>query len=60
MTAGAGAYFEASGSTLLVLIILWPLGWVEDRIEASRSGRILRVVVMDMPGKEAELQDMLE
>jgi putative Mg2+ transporter-C (MgtC) family protein len=60
MTAGAGAYFEASGSTLLVLIILWPLGWVEDRIEASRSGRILRVVVMDMPGKVAELQDMLE
>src|SRR5688572_22567072 len=40
MTAGAGAHVEATGATLLVLTILWPLGWVEDRIEGSRRGRI--------------------
>jgi putative Mg2+ transporter-C (MgtC) family protein len=60
MTAGAGAYFEAGGATLLVLLILWPLGWVEDRIEGSRRGRILRVVVAEIPGKIDEIQSMLE
>jgi putative Mg2+ transporter-C (MgtC) family protein len=60
MTAGAGGYFEAGGSTLLVLVILWPLGWVEDRIESSRRGRIFRVVVEDIPGKVSEIQTMLE
>ena len=38
MTAGAGAYLEATGTTLLVLCILWPLGWVENRIEESPGG----------------------
>jgi len=33
MSAGAGAFVEATGTTLLVL--LWPLGWVEDRIEGA-------------------------
>src|SRR5688572_18658130 len=40
MTAGAGLFIEATGTTLLVLVVLWPLGWVEDRIEGSRRGRI--------------------
>ena len=60
MTAGAGAYYEAGGSTLLVLFILWPLGWVEDRIEGQRRGRILRVVMNETHGKVAEIQTMLE
>jgi putative Mg2+ transporter-C (MgtC) family protein len=60
MTVGAGAYFEASGSTLLVLVILWPLGWVEDRIEGSRRGRIFRVLMEDHPGRVAEIQHLLE
>jgi putative Mg2+ transporter-C (MgtC) family protein len=60
MTAGAGAYFEAAGSTLLVLVILWPMGWVEDHIEGARRGRIFRVVMEDLPGKVAELQSLLE
>src|SRR5947207_1781815 len=51
MTSGAGAYIEATGSTLLVLVILWPMGWVEDRIEGQRRGRIFRVVLRDVPGK---------
>ena len=50
MTAGAGAYLEATGTTLLVLVILWPLGWVEDRIEASRRGRSIRVILTEAPG----------
>jgi putative Mg2+ transporter-C (MgtC) family protein len=60
MTAGAGAFFQAGGATLLVLVILWPLGWVEDRIEGSRRGRIFRVVLEDKPGKVAEVQSLLE
>lgn len=60
MTAGAGAYLEATGTTLLVLVILWPLGWVEDRIEASRRGRSIRVILTEAPGKVEEIQTMLE
>jgi putative Mg2+ transporter-C (MgtC) family protein len=60
MTVGAGAFFEATGTTLLVLVILWPMGWVEDRIEGRRRGRILRVVLKDVPGKVDELQQILE
>jgi putative Mg2+ transporter-C (MgtC) family protein len=60
MTAGAGAFFEAGATTLLVLVILWPLGWVEDRIEGARRGRIFRVVMEDQPGKVAEIQSLLE
>jgi len=60
MTAGAGAHVEATGATLLVLTILWPLGWVEDRIEGARRGRIFRVVMEDLPGKVGEIQTLLE
>lgn len=60
MTAGAGAFVEATGSTLLVLVILWPLGWVEDRIEGQRQGRIMRVVLADVRGKVQEIQALLE
>ena len=60
MTVGAGAYFEAGGATLLVLVILWPMGWVEDHIEGARRGRIFRVVMEDLPGKVAEIQRLLE
>ena len=60
MTAGAGAYIEATGTTLLVLVILWPLGWVEDRIEAGRRGRGLRVILTEGSGKVEEIQTMFE
>ena len=60
MTAGAGAYLEATGTTLLVLLILWPMGWVEDRIEHSRRGRDMRVILDDVPGKVEEIQTLME
>ena len=60
MTAGAGAFFQAGGATLLVLVILWPMGWVEDRIEGTRRGRIFRVILTDVPGKVTELQHLME
>jgi putative Mg2+ transporter-C (MgtC) family protein len=60
MTDGAGAYIEATGTTLLVLVILWPLGWVEDRIEQQRRGRIFRVVLADVTGLVDEIQQLME
>jgi putative Mg2+ transporter-C (MgtC) family protein len=60
MTVGAGGAFEAAGSTLLVLFILWPLGWVEDRIEVVRRGRVFRVVVADVPGVVLKIQELME
>lgn len=60
MTAGAGGYIEATGTTLLVLMILWPMGWVEDRIEGSRRGRIMRVVLDEVHGKVEEIHTLLE
>jgi putative Mg2+ transporter-C (MgtC) family protein len=37
MAAGAGRYVEATGTALLVLVVLIPLRWLEDRAE-SLSG----------------------
>ena len=58
MSAGAGAFVEATGATLLVIVILWPLGWVEDRIEAGRRGRTIRIVVQE--GKVERVQATFE
>ena len=60
MTVGAGAFLEATGTTLLVLSILWPLAWVEERIEEARRGRTLRVLLTAGPGKVEEVHTMLE
>ena len=60
MTVGAGAYLEATGAALLVLAILWPLGWVENRIEAQRKGRTMRVVLTEGPDKVEGVQAKLE
>ena len=59
MTAGAGSYIEATGTTLLVVAVLWPLGWVESRIEESRHGRTIRVVLTET-GKQDEVHRILE
>ena len=60
MTVGAGAFLEATGTTLLVLSILWPLAWIEERVEEARRGRILRVLLTAGPGKVEGVQIMLE
>ena len=60
MTVGAGAFLEATGTTLLVLSILWPLAWIEERVEEARRGRTLRVLLTAGPGKVEEIQTMLE
>jgi putative Mg2+ transporter-C (MgtC) family protein len=59
MTVGAGAFVEATGATLLVLIVLIPLSWVEDRIENQRRGRTIRVVLSEA-GKVEEIFQLLE
>ena len=60
MALGAGGYIEATGTTLLVLVILWPLGWVEDRIEGQRRGRVFRVVLADVPGRVDEIHQLMD
>ena len=60
MTVGAGAFLEATGTTLLVISVLWPLAWVEGRVDEARRGRILRVFLTDGPGKVERIQTLLE
>ena len=60
MSAGAGAFVEATGTTLLVLVVLWPLGWAEDRIEGARRGRIVKVVLEEGTGRVDHLQRLLD
>ena len=60
MSAGAGTFVEATGTTLLVLVVLWPLGWVEDRIEGARRGRIVKVVLEEGTGRVDHLQRLLD
>jgi putative Mg2+ transporter-C (MgtC) family protein len=59
MTVGAGAFVEATGTTLLVLVVLIPMSWVEDRIETQRRGRTIRVVLSES-GKVEEILRLLE
>lgn len=45
LAVGGGAYVAAAGTTILVLIALLPLGYVEERLEARRARpHIFRVV----------------
>jgi putative Mg2+ transporter-C (MgtC) family protein len=59
MVVGAGAYVEATGATLMVLIVLIPMSWVEDRIETQRRGRSIRVVLSEA-GNVEEIFQLLE
>ncbi len=60
MAVGSGAFVEATGTTLLVLLVLMPLAWVEGRVEVRRRGRVLRVVVEDRAGVLERIQEALE
>ena len=59
MATGAGAFIEATGAALLVLIVLIPMSWVEDRIETQRRGRTIRVILTES-GKVEEILRLLE
>jgi len=59
MTVGAGAFVEATGAALLVLIVLIPMSWVEDWIETQRRGHIVRVVLTEA-GNVDEIFRLLE
>ena len=50
MTVGAGAYVEAIGTTILVIVVLVLLGRVERFFFRRRLERVMRVVVDTRPG----------
>lgn len=58
MAAGSGGYLEATGTTLLVLVALVALGWVESRF-LPEHGRILRVTTDAEPGILGRVQTSL-
>jgi putative Mg2+ transporter-C (MgtC) family protein len=60
MAAGAGFLVEAVGSTALVLLVLYPLGKLEQHVARSRRGRNLRVVATRRNGLVQELAQVLE
>ncbi len=59
MTVGSGHYVEAVGTTVLVLLVLVPLGLLEHHLARSRRGRPLRVEVDRGAGVVQELVDIL-
>jgi putative Mg2+ transporter-C (MgtC) family protein len=59
MAAGSGFHVEATGSTVLVLITLVPLGWLERWIHHRRSTHGIRLVVTSAPGIADEIEGLL-
>jgi putative Mg2+ transporter-C (MgtC) family protein len=52
ITIGAGAYLEAAGAGLLVMLVLYGLGTVEHRVRRAR--RVLSATVRTRPGYPVE------
>lgn len=52
ITVGAGAYFEAAGAGLLVMVVLYGLGTIEHRVRRAR--RVLSATVRTRPGYPIE------
>jgi uncharacterized membrane protein YhiD involved in acid resistance len=52
ITVGAGAYLEAAGAGLLVMIVLYGLGNIEHRLQRAR--RVLSATVRTRPGYPVE------
>lgn len=59
MAVGSGFHVEATGSTVLVLITLVPLGSLERWIHRRRSTRGIRLVVTSAPGIVDEMEGLL-
>lgn len=60
IAVGAHAYVEAVGATVLVLLTLAPLQWMEDRIKAFRSSRTVHFVAADEPGLIDRIEEVLD
>jgi putative Mg2+ transporter-C (MgtC) family protein len=60
IAVGAGFYVEATGSAILVFLVLLPLGRIEHRLALGRRHRLLRVQLARQPGTVERLIDLLE
>jgi len=57
---GAGFYFAAAVSTLLVLFVLWALNILERKMFRRKSERLIVLRVDDRPGLMQKLQETVE
>jgi len=57
---GAGFYFAAAVSTLLVLFVLWALNKLERKLFRRKSERLIVVRVDDRPGLMQKLRETVE
>lgn len=60
ISVGAHAYLEAVGATLLVLIVLIPLGIIERRVAETRTARSVLFRLRDEPQIMDRVQGILE
>lgn len=60
ISVGGHAYLEAVGATLLVLVILVPLGAIERRVAEIRKARNVLFRLRDQEGIVERVQSMLE
>jgi len=57
---GAGFYFAAAVSTVLVLFVLWALNKLERRLFSRKSERLIVLHVDDRPGLMQKLKETVE
>jgi putative Mg2+ transporter-C (MgtC) family protein len=57
---GAGFYFAAAVSTLLVLFVLWALNKLEQKLFRRKSERLIVLNVDDRPGLMQKLRETVE
>lgn len=60
MAAGSGAYLAAVGGTLLVLMVLLPLGRIELRLARTRLRRVVLIRMREAEGLMVRIQSLLE
>ncbi len=59
ITVGIGAYVEAIGATVLVFLVLFLIGRIEDRVLRTRAERTLRVAFSAPPAASDPVADLL-
>jgi uncharacterized membrane protein YhiD involved in acid resistance len=60
IAVGSGLHLEAMGSTVLVLLALVPLGWLERWLHRRRSTRGIRLATAYRPGVVEEMERLFE